>query len=190
MTIFGYARVSTNAQDTAAQCDKLRSAGATKTFREKISGARTDRPELRKLIKNLSPGDVLMVTAIDRAARNTRDLLNILDEVKKAGATFKSLADPWLDTSSPTGELILTVLAGIATFERHLIQVRTSEGRARAVANGVKLGPKPKLSPAAIQAAREMRALGKSLREIAVVFKVNRITVHRALNGERKGATA
>jgi DNA invertase Pin-like site-specific DNA recombinase len=189
MTIFGYARVSTGSQDYQSQVDKLRSAGATKTYREKISGARSDRPELRRLIKSLQAGDVMMVTAIDRAARNTRDLLNILDEVTKAGAKFKSLSEPWCDSTSPTGELMITVLAGVATFERHLIliQVRTSEGRARAVANGVKLGPKKKLSPAQEQAARDLRLAGRSLSDIAEVLRVISTTVKRVINGRRRG---
>ena len=101
MTIFGYARVSTGSQDYQSQVDKLRSAGANKTYREKISGARSDRPELRRLIRSLQAGDVMMVTAIDRAARNTRDLLNILDEVSRAEAKFKSLSEPWCNSTSP-----------------------------------------------------------------------------------------
>ena len=187
MTIFGYARVSPGSQDYQSQVDKLRSAGANKTYREKISGARSDRPELRRLIRSLQAGDVMMVTAIDRAARNTRDLLNILDEVSRAEAKFKSLSEPWCDSTSPTGELMITVLAGVATFERHLIQVRTSEGRARAVANGVKLGPKRKLSPAQEQVARDLRLAGKSLSDIAGVLRVSSTTVKRVINGRRKG---
>ena len=147
------------------------------------------RGHLRRLIKSLQAGDVMMVTAIYRGARNTRDLLNILDEVSRAGAKFKSLSEPWCDSTSPTGELMITVLAGVATFERHLIQVRTREGRARAVANGVKLGPKGKLSPAQEQAARELRLAGKSLSDIAVVLRVSSTTVKRVINGRRKGSS-
>ena len=178
--IYGYARVSTGSQDYQSQVDKLRSAGANKTYREKISGARSDRPELRRLIRSLQAGDVMMVTAIDRAARNTRDLLNILDEVSRAEAKFKSLSEPWCDSTSPTGELMITVLAGVATFERHLIQVRTSEGRARAVE------PKRKLSPAQEQVARDLRLAGKSLSDIAGVLRVSGTTVKREVNGRRK----
>jgi DNA invertase Pin-like site-specific DNA recombinase len=184
MTILGYARVSTGGQDTAAQIEKLRKAGATQIFRETMSGARNDRPELKKALRSPQADDVLMVTAIDRLARNTPDLLNILEDIKKVGAKFKSLSDPWADTTSPTGELILTVLAGIATFERHLIRVRTSEGRARAVARGVKLGPKPKLSAAQIEHAKYLRLAGKSHNEIAAVLKVSNMTVRRAVSGK------
>jgi DNA invertase Pin-like site-specific DNA recombinase len=94
----------------------------------------------------LEPGDVLVVTRLDRLARSTRDLLNILDAVAESGAKFRSLADAWADTSSPHGELMVTILAGLATFERHLIKARTDEGRKRAKAEGVKFGRTPKLT--------------------------------------------
>jgi DNA invertase Pin-like site-specific DNA recombinase len=186
MTTFGYARVSTLAQDTVAQVEQLKSAGATRVFKENVSGARSDnRPELRKLLSALKPGDVFLVTAIDRAARNTRDLLNILDEVAKVGAKFKALSDPWLDTSSPTGELVLTVLAGVATLERHLIKSRTSEGRVRARARGVKFGRKPCLSTEQKRHVGTLRDRGMSLHEIVVVLKVSPSTVRRAIDCRR-----
>jgi DNA invertase Pin-like site-specific DNA recombinase len=185
VTVFGYARVSTTGQDLDSQVEKLKALGATKTYREKISGARSDRPELRKLISALQPGDVLMVTRVDRLARSTRDLLNVLDEVGKSGATFKSIADSWADTTTSHGKLVLTILGGIAEFERDLIRVRTSEGRARAVARGVKLGPKRKLGPAQVQLAKELRQSGKSLHEIAVVLKVSHMTIRRVVGARR-----
>src|SRR5262250_993751 len=134
MTTYGYARVSTSGQDLAAQEAELMAAGAAKVFKEKVSGAKSDRAELAKVIRRLHPGDVLLVTRLDRLARSTRDLLNILDSIGKAGASFKSLADPWADTSTPHGKLMVTVLAGLAEFERSLILARTSDGRIRAMA--------------------------------------------------------
>jgi DNA invertase Pin-like site-specific DNA recombinase len=104
-------------------------AGCAKVFREKVSGAKTDRPELARVIRRLEPGDVLIVTRLDRLARSTRDLLNILDAIGKAGAGFRSLSDPWADTTTPHGRLMLTVLGGLAEFERELILARTSEGQ-------------------------------------------------------------
>ena len=98
------------------------------------------RPELAKLLKRLDEGDILVVTRLDRLARSTRDLLNILDTVAKAGAGFRSLADTWADTTTPHGRLMLTVLGGLAEFERELIRARTGEGRRRAQALGVKFG--------------------------------------------------
>jgi DNA invertase Pin-like site-specific DNA recombinase len=127
--IVGYARVSTDGQSLDSQQASLKAAGAERIFSEKISGAVTDRKALAHAIKALETGDVLLVTRLDRLARSTRDLLNILDAIGKAGAKFKSLADAWADTTTPHGELMITVLAGLATFERHLIKARTDEGR-------------------------------------------------------------
>src|SRR6478752_3657690 len=118
MTMYGYARVSTRDQDLAAQDSELRAAGCAKVFKEKISGAKTDRPELAKLVRRLEPGDVLVITRLDRLARSTKDLLNVLDEVSKSGAGFRSLRDAWADTTTPHGKLMLTVLGGLAEFER------------------------------------------------------------------------
>jgi hypothetical protein len=112
--IVGYARVSTDGQSLESQ-QALKGAGAEKVFAEKVSGAVTDRKALAQAVKALGPSDVLLVTRLDRLARSTRDLLNILDGISKAGAKFKSLADAWADTTTPHGELMVTILAGLAT---------------------------------------------------------------------------
>jgi DNA invertase Pin-like site-specific DNA recombinase len=132
MPLYGYARVSTRDQDLALQLNELTAAGCAKVFKEKASGARSDRPELAKVIGRLEPGDVLVVTRLDRLARSTRDLLNVLDELAKRGAGFRSLKDSWADTTTPHGKLMVTVLGGLAEFERELIRARTGEGRKRA----------------------------------------------------------
>src|SRR2546426_7863286 len=147
MTAYGYARVSTNGQDLAAQVAELMAAGAAKVFKEKVSGAKTDRAELAKVISRLEPGDVLVVTRLDRLARSTRDLLNVLDELAKRGAGFRSLKDAWADTTTPHGKLMVTVLGGLAEFERELIRARTGEGRKRAQQRGVRFGRPRKLTP-------------------------------------------
>src|SRR5215467_2199658 len=121
MTIYGYARVSTDGQTLAAQDAVLKTAGCTNIFAEKISGAKSDRAQLAKLLKAVGEGDTVIVTRLDRLARSTRDLLNTLHAIGKAGATFKSLADAWADTTTPHGRLMLTVLGGLAEFERELI---------------------------------------------------------------------
>jgi DNA invertase Pin-like site-specific DNA recombinase len=141
---FGYARVSTRDQDLASQVAALQAAGCGNIFKEKASGAKTDRPELAKAIRRLEAGDLLVVTRLDRLARSTRDLLNILDAVAKAGASFKSLADAWADTTTPHGKLLLTVLGGLAEFERELIRARTDDGR-KAVAAMRMQGSSPAL---------------------------------------------
>ncbi|MCW2319257.1 DNA invertase Pin-like site-specific DNA recombinase [Rhodoblastus acidophilus] len=140
--IYGYARVSTDGQSVDAQVRQLREAGAEKVFRETASGVKTDRAQLRRAVAQLDKDDVLLVSRLDRLARSTRDLLNVLAEITERGAGFRSLADAWADTTTPHGRLMLTVLGGLAEFERDLIRARTSEGRARAKANGVKLGRK------------------------------------------------
>jgi DNA invertase Pin-like site-specific DNA recombinase len=113
MTTYGYARVSTDGQSLASQDAELHAAGCAKVYAEKISGARSDRPELAKVLKRLDTGDVLIVTRLDRLARSTRDLLNILDDIAKRGAGFKSLHDSWADTTSAHGRLMVTILAGL-----------------------------------------------------------------------------
>ena len=136
---------STDGQSLESQQSPT-AAGAERVFSEKISGAVSDRKQLGKALATLGPGDVLLVTRLDRLARSTRDLLNVLDQVAKAGAGFRSLADAWADTTTPHGRLMLTVLGGLAEFERSLILARTSEGRTRAKATGVRFGRKPALT--------------------------------------------
>ena len=147
MTIYGYARVSTEGQTLDAQLEALKAAGCEKIFREKVSGSKTDRAQLGKVLAVIDDGDVLMVSRLDRLARSTRDLLNILDALTKRGAAFRSLGDSWADTTTPHGRLMLTVLGGLAEFERELIRARTGEGRTRAVARGQHMGRPPKLTP-------------------------------------------
>jgi len=183
MAIFGYARVSTTGQDLAGQLAELDAAGCAKVYREKASGAKTDRVELHKLIGRLEPGDVLIVTRLDRLARSTRDLLNVLDAVAKRGAGFRSIRDAWADTTTPHGRLMLTVLGGLAEFERDLIRARTGEGRERAKARGVKLGRKPKLTDHQKREAIRRRDVdGETVREIARSYNVSHSTISRLIS--------
>src|SRR4051812_15881779 len=180
MSVYGYARVSTDGQDLAPQVAQLKAAGAETVFREKVSGARANRPELTRPLKNLAYGDVLIVTRLDRLARSTRDLLNVLDEITKRDAGFRSLGDAWADTTTPHGRLILTVLGGLAEFERDLIRTRTGEGRARAKARGVKLGRKPKLTLHQKREAIARRERGdETLTEIGHSYNVSGWTISR-----------
>jgi DNA invertase Pin-like site-specific DNA recombinase len=174
--IYGYARVSTDGQTLDAPRTALLAASAEKVFQETASGAKTDRRELAKALKALNAGDVLLVT---RLARSTRDLLNILDTIAKAGAGFRSIADTWADTTTPHGRLMLTVLGGLAEFERELIRARTGEGRTRAKARGVKMGPKFKLTPEQRRHVAQERAKGESVRHLARVLGVSKATIAR-----------
>jgi len=179
MAIIGYARVSTDGQSLQSQTEALHQAGAGRVYSEKQSGAYTDRPQLAKAIQALGNGDCLVVCKLDRLARSTRDLLNTLDAIGKAGASFKSLVDQWADTTTPHGRLMLTVLGGLAEFERHLILTRTAEGRTRAQANGVRFGRKPSLTPYQRAEALRRRAAGETLTEIARSFNVSHSTISR-----------
>jgi DNA invertase Pin-like site-specific DNA recombinase len=179
MTIYGYARVSTKDQTLASQDAQLHAAGCAKVFAEKISGAKSDRPELKKVLKTLGQGDVLIVTRLDRLARSTRDLLNILAEAAKLGAGFKSLAEVWADTTTSHGRLMLTVLGGLAEFERDLILARTSDGRTRAQARGVKFGRKPILDAHQRQEALRRLAEGEAQADVARSYAVSQATISR-----------
>lgn len=175
----GYARVSTDSQALAPQVESLKAAGAGQVFRETASGAKRNRAQLSRLLKEVRPGDLVLVTRLDRLARSTRNLLNVLDALADRGAAFRSLGDPWADTTSPHGRLMLTVLAGLAEFERELIRARTGEGRARAKAEGRKMGRKPKLTPHQQREARQRREAGESITAIARSYAVHHSTISR-----------
>ena len=177
--IVGYARVSTDGQTLDAQLASLKAAGATKVYSEKVSGAKTDRRQLANAIASLAAGDVLLVTRLDRLARSTSDLLNALATIAAKGAGFRSLADTWADTTTAHGRLMLTVLGGLAEFERELIKARTGEGRTRARARGVRFGRKPKLSEYQVKEALVRRANGESLVDIGRSFGVSHSTISR-----------
>jgi DNA invertase Pin-like site-specific DNA recombinase len=179
MTTYAYARVSTDGQDLTSQVQELTVAGAAKVYEEWVSGARSDRPVLKKLIRRLRPGDLVVVTRLDRLARSTRELLNVLHAVGQVGAGFRSLKDPWADTTTPHGRLMLTVLGGLAEFERELIRARTSEGRARAKARGVHMGRPRKLNAYQRAEALHRREAGESLSDIARSYGVSHPTIGR-----------
>ncbi len=179
---YGYARVSPGGKSESvdAQARHLTKAGSKKASRDvHVSGATTDRAQLRRVIEALQPGDVLMVTRLDRLARSTRDLLNTLAAITERKAGFRSLGDTWADTTTPRGRLMLTVLGGLAEFERDLIRARTGEGRERAKARGVKMGRKPKLTAHQRQEAIKRRDRGEPLRDIARSYNVSHPTISR-----------
>ena len=177
---YGYARVSSDGQSVDAQVRQLTKAGCKKVFREVASGAKTDRAQLRRLLDVLDTGDVPIVTRLDRLARSTRNLLNTLAAITAKKAGFRSLGDTWADTTTSHGRLMLTVLGGLAEFERDLIRVRTGEGRARAVARGQRMGRPPKLTPHQKREAIKRRDTGEeSLAEIGRSYNVSAATISR-----------
>ena len=173
MAIIAYARVSTLGQSLTGQVEALKAAGATTIYREKVSGVRADRPQLAKLMGSLKPGDIVLVTKLDRLGRSTRELLELIERIGKVEASFRSLGDPLWDTSSSQGRLLSTLLAAIAEFERELIRERTGEGRKRAIAAGVKFGRKRKLSDYQRAEALKRRAAGETLTSIAKSYAVD-----------------
>jgi len=179
MAVYGYARVSSRDQSLEAQIAELQAAGCGNIYREKASGLKTDRPALAKLIRRLEDGDVLVVVRLDRLARSTRDLLNILDEVGKRSAGFRALRDAWADTTTPHGRLMLTVLGGLAEFERSLIAARTDDGRKRAKARGVKFGRPQKLTAHQRQEVLEKLAKGAVQADLARSYGVGQATISR-----------
>jgi DNA invertase Pin-like site-specific DNA recombinase len=179
MTVYGYARVSTDDQSLDVQDVALRAAGATKICAEKVSGATVERKALNRMLKALQPGDLVLVAKLDRLARNTRDLLNITHAIAEAGAGFKVLDNPALDTTSAHGKLLFDIIGAIGEFERKLIVARTSEGRKLAMARGVKFGPKFKLTSYQRQEALARREAGESLVAIAKTFGVAHTTIAR-----------
>lgn len=178
--LIGYARVSTDDQDLSQQRASLQAAGCLRIYEEKASGAKRDRPQLARLIDQLRADDVVTVTRLDRLARSTRDLLDIAEQLQEAGAGLRSLAEPWADTTSPAGRMVLTVFAGIAEFERSLIAERTGMGRLAARARGVRFGRPPKLTADQIALARRLVDEGRSPREAARILNVHASTLYRA----------
>jgi DNA invertase Pin-like site-specific DNA recombinase len=185
----GYARVSTREQNLSGQVAELTAAGCAKVFKEKASGARGDRAELAKVLRRLESGDVLVVTRLDRLARSTRDLLNVLAAVTERGAGFRSLKDTWADTTTPHGRLMLTVLGGLAEFERELIRARTGEGRERAKKHGGRFGRPLKMTDHQRREALQRMDAGESVVDLARTFGVDRATLYRmqALDSALKG---
>jgi len=181
----GYARVSTYGQTLDAQLDQLRIEGCAKIYREKASGARSDRRELQRLLRVLAAGDTVVVTRIDRLARSTFDLFAIVKRIADAGAQFRSLAEPWANTGTSTGRLMLAVLGGLADVERDLIRTRTAEGRSRAKARGQHMGRPSKLNVAQQMEARLRRADGATLSELARSYNVSPSAISRLLRSTK-----
>ena len=145
VTALHNARVSTEDQRLDLQRARLTEAGCGRLFEEKISGAARQRPALEQLLRELRPDDLLVVTRLDRLARSTSELLRVAEAIREKGAGLQSLEEPWADTTTPAGRMVLTMFAGVAEFERALIRHRTDEGRQAAKGRGVSFGRPQKL---------------------------------------------
>ncbi len=173
MTTLGYARVSTQDQDLSGQIEALKAAGATTIYSEKVSGVRVARTQLTKLMAKIGPGDVLVVTKVDRLGRSTRELLDLIERISAAWGGFPLARGPSVGNTSSQGKLLRTLLAAIAEFERDLIRERTGDGRKRAMAAGVKFGRKHKLSDYQRAEAIKRRHAGERLADIAKSYAVD-----------------
>ncbi len=182
----GYARVSTEDQTLQLQRPRLSDAGCEKLFEEKISGAARHRPELERLLGEVRKGDVLVVTRLDRLARSTAELLIIAERLRDQGAGLQSLDEPWADTISPSGRMVLTVFAGSAEFERALIRQRTEDGLRDARKRGVLFGRPKKMRPDQQQLAQELLKQGRSISEVARTFNVHPATIYRIRDHQRE----
>jgi DNA invertase Pin-like site-specific DNA recombinase len=181
---YGYARVSSNTQDYAAQVEALKVAGCGKIFSEKASGKSTNgRREFDRLMKSLVPGDTVLVTNLDRLARSSRDLHNILHELQEQGCGFVSLGESWCDTTTDVGRLVMTIMGGIAEFERSLIRKRCEEGIERAKRKGTKFGRPSSLDVGQRRVIAERYAKGETMAELAREYEVGEATIWRALQG-------
>lgn len=178
---FGYARVSTSDQNLGLQIDALEALGCERIFQETISSRRTERPELQALWAQLRDGDEVAVYKLDRIARSTKELLELMEELGRRGVAVRSIHEPWADTTTPGGKMIMTVFAGIAEFERELIRQRTDDGRKAAQARGVRFGRPSRLSKAQIGLLLDARQGGKSVSELAEAFCVSRDTIYRTI---------
>lgn len=180
---YGYARVSTNSQDHTMQVEALQAAGCERIFTEKVSGKSTNgRNEFAKLMRALAPGDTVVVTKLDRLARSSRDLHNIVHELKEAGCGFVSLGESWCDTTTDVGQLMLTVMGGIAEFERSLIKRRCDDGIARARAQGKVFGRPNRLDAGQKRKVAERYAAGETMAALALEYECGEATIWRTLN--------
>src|SRR3954452_12393534 len=187
--IYGYARVSTEAQDLTGATAQLKAAGCQKIFREKITGTTADRPQLKKLLAVVAHDDVVIVPAVDRLSRGTTDLLNIARDVQRAGAGIRSLAEPFLDTTSDFAEIVFAILGVAAKLEHRRIMERTARGRADAKAKGVKFGRKPILTPHQQREAQKRIAEGETQRSVARSYNVSQSTISRSSVREMSRST-
>lgn len=176
----GYGRVSTGDQNPDSQKDALNKAGVDQIFLDTFTGTKSNRPELNRMKDQLRSGDTIVITRLDRLGRSTKDLLNLVSDLKDQGVNLEVIEQN-INTSSPEGKLFFTLVASFAEFEREIMRARTIDGLASARARGRVGGRKPSMSQAKIATAKQMYAEGKYVKDIAEVLGVSRPTIYRAL---------
>lgn len=184
--IIGYARVSTTGQNLDGQTDLLTQSGCERIYSEKISGVKKERPQLDRMMDSLRSGDTVIITELTRLGRSVKELLSIIERIHEAGASIKSLRDTWLDTTTPQGNLLLTIFAGLSQFERDLTRQRTRQGLEAARARGRK-GGRPKSDESKVSTALKMYdSKLHTIADITDATGISRATLYRAIE-ERKG---
>ena len=178
MAIVGYARVSSFGQSLEVQLDKL--SHCEKVFQEKKSGRTDNRAELQNCLTYLRDGDTLVITKLDRLGRSVRDLLNIINQLEKNNVSFQVL-DQQIDTSTPSGKLLLHMLGAIAEFENDLRASRQSEGIQKALSNGVQFGRKSKLTDDEVLAMRGKREAGTKIKDLMAEYGLSKASIYRLL---------
>ena len=181
MSIIGYARVSSHGQSLEIQEKKLSEAGADKIFSEKVTGKDSNRPRLKECLNYVRDGDTLIITRIDRLARSTNHLHNIVTELTNQRVKFKVLDQPNVETVTSTGRLMFSVLAAIAEFENDIRSERQMDGIKRAKENGVKFGRKLKLSVEQVNEIKNLKNGGALISQIMLRYNISKSTVYRAL---------
>ena len=182
----GYARVSTQDQNLDRQRDQLRQDGCDRIYEEKVSGAKSDRPELGRMLDALREGDIIVVSELSRLSRSVRDLFSIVGQIHGAGAEIKSLKEPWLDTTTPQGRLLFTFFSGISEFERDLIRQRTIEGMAAARTRGHN-GGRPALDAKKVKLALKMYdSKTCTVAEITTVTGVSKTALYHYIHDRKK----
>lgn len=188
--IIGYARVSTTGQNLDGQTDLLNQSGCERIYSEKISGVKKERPQLDRMMDSLRSGDTVIITELTRLGRSVKELLSIIERIHEAGASIKSLRETWLDTTTPQGNLLLTIFAGLSQFERDLTRQRTRQGLEAARARGRK-GGRPKSDESKVSTALKMYdSKLHSIDEITKATGISRATLYRAIDKRKKHDSA
>lgn len=182
----GYMRISTvnESQKFDRQAEQL--SGCDIVYKDRISGAKKDRPELSKLLKDLQQGDTVVITSIDRLSRSTKDLLELVEHIREKGASLKSLNDSWLDTTddNPLSSFLLTIMGALGQMEREMITQRVREGVAVAKSKGTKFG-RPTANSTKVAHAIELYNAGNhTVKEIEKIVGISRSTIYRKIKRE------
>lgn len=182
----GYCRVSTKEQSLDRQIDQLTAEGCERIYQEKISGAKKERPELDRMLDALREGDVIVITELSRLGRTVKGLIELVEKIHQVGADIKSLKETWLDTTSPMGKMLFTMMAGFSELERDLIRERTADGLNAARARG-RHGGRPAVDKDKLDLAIRMyNSKTCTIAEITKATGISKATLYAYLGKNKK----